>query len=47
MDGIAADKITLLKIKDNGKALVMPFLDNSDVKAGYNHYSLQLFFCAD
>lgn len=35
MEGIAADKITLLRIKDSGKTLVMPFLDNSDVKAGF------------
>ncbi|MFA6150120.1 MAG: restriction endonuclease [Chitinophagaceae bacterium] len=35
MDGITADKIALLKIKDNGNPLLMPYLDNNDVKAGF------------
>jgi len=35
MDGIASDKITFLKIKDNGKPLTMPFVENTDVKAGF------------
>ena len=29
------DKIQLLRIKDNGKPLMLPFVDNTNVKAGF------------